>query len=436
MSPLAAVNERHDSGIAPGEPDAAEGTDSAVTVPNMSVPDATVPMEPPTPETPMDHCGATIPSGWPGSFTVYAHNPVLTPNPASPSQGNDNIYAPDIHFDGSVYRMWYGGQGGDGHDQIFAAWSRDGMAWRVYPTGRTPFPVLPRGSSNHVNDPSVVRVGNTWRMYYTDAPIGEIDRIWLAESTNGVTFTKVAQVLDVGPPGSWDAEKVGRPSVQFDGQTYTMWYDATAAGRRHVGVATSSDGVHFTKYAQNPVVENVGAIDVKRVGNGYVLLNEAMDGTHWATSGDGFCWTSRGLLFGLSGRDYDRYGQVTPHIAMVNGQVRGIYFGGASVSTWNRNRIAVALPSGQSDAGGGCTACAGAGLTCAEACQGAHAGNAGSCAAPGSTSGGQCCACASEGCEACTGGIDCNTACVGAGKLGGYCGAPGSTDPGHCCACL
>ena len=67
--------------------------------------------------------------------------------------GEGNVYAPDVHVDGNRYRMWYGGQGRDGHDRIHLAESEDGTKWVRRGV------VLEDGTANHVNDPSVVRVG-------------------------------------------------------------------------------------------------------------------------------------------------------------------------------------------------------------------------------------------------------------------------------------
>ena len=50
--------------------------------------------------------------------------------------------------------MWYGGQGRDGHDRIHLAESDDGVNWVRRGV------VLDNGEANHVNDPSVVKVGN------------------------------------------------------------------------------------------------------------------------------------------------------------------------------------------------------------------------------------------------------------------------------------
>ena len=60
--------------------------------------------------------------------------------------------------------MFYGAQGG-GNDAIFLATSRGGTEWRKWPQDNAPQPVLARGASNHVNDPSVVLVGGTYRMF-------------------------------------------------------------------------------------------------------------------------------------------------------------------------------------------------------------------------------------------------------------------------------
>ena len=382
-------------------------------------------------------CDHGLPAGWPSAFAPWAGNPVLLPRASTTLQGADNVYAPELRRLGEARLLWYGAQGGDGHDRIYLAVAHDGAEWRRWPTDADPQPVLDRGTSNHVNDPSVVRAGSTWRMYYTDAATAENDRIWLAESAGATAFVKVREVLGTGAPGAWDAEKVGRPSVILEGGVYRMWYDGTAAGRRSVGLATSTDGVNFVRHPANPLFLDAGAVDVERVGDTYVMLREGGDGTYWATSPDGLCWTDRGRLFARSGAAYDAFGQVTPFLEVEGGAVRGVWFGGASVSTWNRNRIALALPAGAPSPGPwGCTACVAAGVTCTEACVGAGGGRSGSCAVPGSTVEGRCCACADDGCGACTAAADCHAACVSNGAASGWCAAPGSSDPSHCCSCV
>lgn len=381
-------------------------------------------------------CDPTLPTGWPKSLTPLSY-PVVTPTRGTAMHGKDNIYAPDIHEVSGLRVMWYGAQGHDGHDRIFVAWSTNGAQWRKYPSDDNPKPVLDRGTSNHVNDPSLVRVGSVWRMYYTDAPTDINDRIWLAESSTFTGFKKVREVLGPGAPGAWDSDKVGRPSVLVEGSVYKMWYDGASSGGRHIGLATSTDGVNFVRHPANPLFHHAGAIDVAKIGGVYVMVRESQDGTYWATSVDGVCWVDRGKLFGLSGAAYDAFGQVTPFLEVSGGALRAVWFGGAPAVSWDRNRIGAAYAPGAAPAGAGCTACTPAGLSCPAACQQAGAGATGSCGNPGSNSQGSCCACSTEGCEGCIiAGADCHQACVNIGSIGGTCLYPGSTNPSACCGCL
>lgn len=134
--------------------------------------------------------------------------------------GEGNVYAPDLIVDDSgLYRMWYGGQGSDGRDRIHYAESRDGIDWRKFGV------VVDDQTANHVNDPSVVRFRGEFYMYYTRAESDVVDEIDLATSTDGINWKKHGVALKPGPPGSWDSLLVGRPSVIFENERLTMWYD-------------------------------------------------------------------------------------------------------------------------------------------------------------------------------------------------------------------
>ena len=82
-------------------------------------------------------------------------------------------------------------------------------------------------------------------------------RIGVAESSDGVHFTRVAQVLDIGAPGKFDDYLTYRPFVLRDGSVWRMWFNGsrspfncpngTLALDRRIGYAESADGVHFTR---------------------------------------------------------------------------------------------------------------------------------------------------------------------------------------------
>jgi len=91
-----------------------------------------------------------------------------------------------------------------------------------------------------------------WRMYYTDVPSSGSERIWLAEGTGLTLFTKRQEVLGLGSPGSWTATRWGARACCWRNGVYKLWYDGMANGQRHVGLATSTDGITFTRHPPTP----------------------------------------------------------------------------------------------------------------------------------------------------------------------------------------
>lgn len=261
--------------------------------------------------------------------------------------GGGNIYAPEVHRDGNRWLMWYGGQGNDGHDRIHLAESTDGASWEKRGV------VLDCGAANHVNDPSVVRVGKIWWMFYTVAEKAEQDEIAAATSGDGVVWKKLGVVLKPGEPGTWDSWKVGRPSVLWAEGQFRIWYDgqpteesatthpiAAVVKRegRAVGYARSTDGLHWERKSAPIFHEGAGAIHVSHIGARWIMLMESQTGVHWAQSPDGLVWKPRGRLLPLSGEDFDRFGQVTPFLHHDEAGTR-VYFGAAARRTWDGNAM-------------------------------------------------------------------------------------------------
>ena len=159
-----------------------------------------------------------------------------------------------------------------------------------------------------------------------------------------------------GPPGEWDSLLVGRPSVLHEDGLFKLWYDGredlppgplaetaptSPTSQRFVGYATSTDGLHWTKYARNPVFDHdVGGVDVKRVGDIYVMISESHEGTRVAVSPDGIAWQDRGLWVPRSHGEIDRHGHVTPMLLIgPHGRPAELFVGAARSGSWDRDQV-------------------------------------------------------------------------------------------------
>lgn len=286
--------------------------------------------------------------------TAWHAYPEYVIAPALPSEmphATGNVYAPDVLYEDGVYRLWYGGQSENGHDAIHFATSADGVRWTKYGV------VLPTGTANHVNDPSVVRVAGSYFMYYTVAPEAELDQVWCATSPDGLNWTVCGPVLLPNASlAAWDSLKVGRPAVVHENGVFKMWFDGSQAdpaaptralpgSGRHVGYATSTNGLNWTRWPGNPVVRNSGAVDVEHLAGQYVLVEESRVGVYYHVGSNETSFSPPRLLFANAGGDFDPYGHVTPFILLRDGAWVATYTGAATRTTWDGNRVAVWYPA-------------------------------------------------------------------------------------------
>jgi len=201
------------------------------------------------------------------------------------------------------HKMWFS----QDDISIYRATSADGLAWTVYPT-----PVFePTGldgswERDYTGDPSIVQDGGvTYWMFYEAANWDwDLAQIGVATSTNGIDWTRVqtTPVLAPGNPGDWDEFWVLDPMVIFDGGTFKMWYSAFDSNwTRHIGYATSTDGVNWIKYGGNPVFEpDPGQWDDGNVGNHFVYYGS--DYEMWYTSNGRI-----GYVTSTNGVDWTRF---------------------------------------------------------------------------------------------------------------------------------
>ncbi|HEY3051474.1 MAG TPA: hypothetical protein VGJ40_07075 [Gaiellaceae bacterium] len=153
----------------------------------------------------------------------------------------DGVYGPDVVYDPTdpvaPYRMWYSGRAGV-FGAIGYATSTDGISWVKYPgSGVLPLAVLthgPAGSADSFSaaDPTVVKDGSTWKMWYTGDDSSK-KRIAYATSTDGVTWAKGGKVIAPEDPGV-------SANIAFGAFAPTVWktssgYSMLLSGRKLVG---------------------------------------------------------------------------------------------------------------------------------------------------------------------------------------------------------
>jgi hypothetical protein len=264
--------------------------------------------------------------------------------------GRGNVYAPDVHFFAGQYWMWFGGQGRDGHDRIHLAVSTNAVDWVQRGV------VLDNGTANHVNDPSVVRIGTQWWMYYTVAQTDILDEIALAVSGDGLKWEKKGVVLSKGNPPSFDSLLLGRPSVLYQSGLFRMWYDGrmdintNAAGhfqlsRAYVGYAESTDGTNWIRKALAPSIQ-MTALHVFPWKHHLIGVYESGGGTRYASSQDGLSWVDHGLLLAKQG-DAEKWGHVTPFIFYrPEKEELRLFYGAASEKGWDANIISMSSLNG------------------------------------------------------------------------------------------
>jgi predicted GH43/DUF377 family glycosyl hydrolase len=262
----------------------------------------------------------TLPTGE-ASFTgpdlkLYTDEPVL--HTGSKDAWDSGWVEPGavIFYDGKFY-MFYNGGPEDGNTvSIGYATSSDGITW----TRATSEPVftshdiLWQSTPRFVMATSVLVEENTWVLYFTaantDKPAyGKVGRA-TASSPLGPWKVNPEPVLLPGEHGRWDAGGVGDADVIRTSDGYAMYYNSGTPFNK-IGLATSPDGITWTKYNDpstlatpfadsDPVLKadqkwetnSLSSPSVQRVGERWIMTYMAgpYTGAGYAISEDGIHW--------------------------------------------------------------------------------------------------------------------------------------------------
>lgn len=124
-------------------------------------------------------------------------------------------------------------------------WTRQGVALRRGPLGSF--------DESSVADPYVIRAGGRFFMFYLGMDRARRQRPGVAESPDGLHWEKSRSnpILELGAPGAFDEMGLGEPAVWSSGGSYWMLYTGRdRAEHRRIGLAKSSDGVHWERDPQ------------------------------------------------------------------------------------------------------------------------------------------------------------------------------------------
>ena len=204
---------------------------------------------------------------------------------------DESLLCPSVLKLGDTYHMWYTGINASQSMKIGYATSMDGIIWDKYEDN----PVLgpgPAGSfdENRTYLPIVVYDDSIFHMYYVGAKNDENEYLFYATSEDGTTWTKHEAPEFQQENGDPYGGHVNRGDVYYDGEVFHMWAGMTSRGLYDVGYATSADGAIWTVVDPTVIYAPLsGEWDDPRIQVATVF--EMGDMYHmWYSGGDLFSW--------------------------------------------------------------------------------------------------------------------------------------------------
>jgi sucrose-6-phosphate hydrolase SacC (GH32 family) len=189
--------------------------------------------------------------------------------------------------DAPVFKLWH--TCGWYNGNVCYAESTDGINFSRYNAGQ---PVI-----LGIGRPFVIHIGKTYYAYVTAESGGQG---WdLYESSDGVNWElTVKQVLPIGS-APWEQEWAGNIFIWTENSTWYSIYEAFGADKHwRVGLATSPDGISWTKYAKNPVISFpfCGGPEIHKIGGVYYMWGQCFQSQSSRDASDIYRLSSTDLL--------------------------------------------------------------------------------------------------------------------------------------------
>ena len=190
-------------------------------------------------------------------WTRFGSAPILP----TPSWAPGGIFRPRAEYDGQTFRMWFSGLDSNGNPSgIGYATSTDGMKW-VENTQPVMTAAGTDWEGNYISVGSVIWTGSEFMMWYRGvggrAGSGQASGgVGLATSPDGVTWTKYF-ANPVMIPTVVDSAFISNPYVIQVGSSYKMWYACSSSSglsTTAICYAASTDGINWVKQSSAVLV--------------------------------------------------------------------------------------------------------------------------------------------------------------------------------------
>lgn len=198
---------------------------------------------------------------------------------------NENVTEPTLSFDSGAYKMWYVSVNKQNNQsKIKYRTSIDGINWSI------PITVLIRAQAwenNYLAHPEIITVNNEYKLFYT-GDSGGAWRIGYATSTNGINWNKY-QNNPIFIPSLSEVPTVGGSSILYGSGKYIMYYHSNHPPTKF-NYATSTDGNNWTRSIDNPIMTTsstgfdrnmIASPMIIKDGNLYKMWYAGSEGGRW-----------------------------------------------------------------------------------------------------------------------------------------------------------
>jgi predicted GH43/DUF377 family glycosyl hydrolase len=182
------------------------------------------------------------------------------------------IGQPSVIMENDTFKMWYVAAGIDHKGRVLYATSINGSTWTKYGSGAVIMDVDSAGAwdDTWLDTPEIVHGPDGYLLYFYGDSVTNVQpnpqipttsNLGVATSLDGINWTRYSgnPILTKGDTASWENFWIESPAVLWDSATnqYMMWYSGVNKNWIiQTGLATSPDGLNWTKYPGNPVITN------------------------------------------------------------------------------------------------------------------------------------------------------------------------------------